>query len=417
MTLSSRGPKRGGERGAITVVFAAMLSLVFMGLLALSVDVGSMLYERRQLQNGADASALALASGCASDDALCDPTHGDLALDDLLNDNAADETTQFDPDRAFAPDGACGRDAGALPACPSEDPDTAPGYDEIRECPPLPDWLLGDGAGIPYVETYTRTETDGGSTLLPRYFSRALTGEDGASIRACARAAWGSPGSYSGTVPFTFSVCEFQYYIAEYGGTYPPGPGSSGYGVGAGQTPWPSASQEKTIYLKAGSSSPEPRSCRYNEMNDFPGAFGFVTSDNCEAEIATGGWLDTDTGVSVPNDCKPLLPPMHNTVVSIPVFNCVQGGATAPTQPIEDLDCTDLGTGTHAWYHIAGWARFYISGIKAPSIDYPSAVSGAACGSSEVCLKGWFVQGELDATSIDPDPDNDFGTYTVLPAG
>lgn len=52
------------ERGA-TAVLVALLMIPLIGCLAISVDVGSLYGERAQLQNGADAAAIAVATSCA----------------------------------------------------------------------------------------------------------------------------------------------------------------------------------------------------------------------------------------------------------------------------------------------------------------------------------------------------------------
>ncbi len=52
--------RRRDERGAM-VIFLAAFSVVMIGMAALVIDVGSLLDEKRQLQNGADAGALAVA--------------------------------------------------------------------------------------------------------------------------------------------------------------------------------------------------------------------------------------------------------------------------------------------------------------------------------------------------------------------
>ncbi|WP_404391251.1 Tad domain-containing protein [Humibacillus xanthopallidus] len=403
-----------------------LLATVVMGMLALTVDVGSIMVERRSLQNGADAASMALADVCAQDEASCDPNDGenDAMLTSLLEANTGSDglsQLELDGNRPDTTNGQCARTptGSSFPGMPeclsaSETADIA----ALNECPPVPAWLA-DEPEIPYVETYSRTLSEGGTSILPKYFAQTLVGTPpDSSVSACARAAWGAPTSYTGTIPITFSVCEWQYFMDDYGGYVAELPGPNGYGSGPGQTPWPTTDREKVIYLKA-SSSAEPKTCFYNGMNDFPGAFGFVTSTGCVATVTTEGWVDTKTGTAVPNDCKPLLSGMHNTVVALPVFDCVQGGASAPTADIATLDCTDLGTGTQAWYHIAGWAKFYISAVRAPSVNLLSGISGEACSNSEVCLKGWFVKGSLeDVDSITaPDGDNDFGTYAVLPAG
>ena len=52
------------ERGAAAVLVAFSM-VVLLGFAALAVDVGAMYAEKTQLQNGADATALAIAGDCA----------------------------------------------------------------------------------------------------------------------------------------------------------------------------------------------------------------------------------------------------------------------------------------------------------------------------------------------------------------
>jgi Flp pilus assembly protein TadG len=58
--LNGRGRQ---ERGAVAVVVAICM-VVLMGFLAIAVDVGSIYSDKQQLQNGADAGALAIAESC-----------------------------------------------------------------------------------------------------------------------------------------------------------------------------------------------------------------------------------------------------------------------------------------------------------------------------------------------------------------
>ena len=59
-----RRMKHRDERGATAVVLA-LLMVVMVGFTALAVDVGALRWDQKQLQNGADAAALAVANDCA----------------------------------------------------------------------------------------------------------------------------------------------------------------------------------------------------------------------------------------------------------------------------------------------------------------------------------------------------------------
>ncbi|SEP58300.1 pilus assembly protein TadG-related protein [Arthrobacter sp. OV608] len=81
--------KAGREHGAVSVIVAILL-VTLLGFVAIAVDVGVIYSERAQLQNGADAAAVALAQKCARNaaDANC-ATTSSLATS-LANQNALD---------------------------------------------------------------------------------------------------------------------------------------------------------------------------------------------------------------------------------------------------------------------------------------------------------------------------------------
>ena len=64
---------RRDERGATAVIVSIML-VVLVGFGALAVDVGALWWDKKQLQNGADAAALALAQSCAQGACEADET-------------------------------------------------------------------------------------------------------------------------------------------------------------------------------------------------------------------------------------------------------------------------------------------------------------------------------------------------------
>ncbi|GKV72345.1 TadE/TadG family type IV pilus assembly protein [Pseudarthrobacter sp. NCCP-2145] len=80
---------KANENGAISVI-VAILMVTLLGFVAIAVDVGVIYSERAQLQNGADASAIALAQKCARNaaDPVCSTT-STLATS-LANQNALD---------------------------------------------------------------------------------------------------------------------------------------------------------------------------------------------------------------------------------------------------------------------------------------------------------------------------------------
>lgn len=87
------GNKEGNERGAVSVL-TAILFVVLLGFTALAVDVGLLYAERGQLQNGADASALAMAQKCAKDSSSTDCSTSSAIAGDLANKNASDDQSK-----------------------------------------------------------------------------------------------------------------------------------------------------------------------------------------------------------------------------------------------------------------------------------------------------------------------------------
>lgn len=59
------------ERGA-TAVLVAILTVALFGFTAIAVDIGAVWWDRKQVQNGADAGALAIAQACAASESSCD---------------------------------------------------------------------------------------------------------------------------------------------------------------------------------------------------------------------------------------------------------------------------------------------------------------------------------------------------------
>lgn len=162
------------DRGAVAVLVAVMLLPVLIGMAALVVDVGRMYVERRELQGGADAAALAVARSCAL--GSCDPALAQRYADK----NAKDAHSNV-----------------------------VVGVSQV-ECAAV-------ASSGPFVDAKTTTSS-GTDTLLPQVFGKALMGGSyaGETLHACARARWGVPVRAS-VIPITFNYCEWGLYTS--GGT------------------------------------------------------------------------------------------------------------------------------------------------------------------------------------------------------
>lgn len=431
---------RHAERGAVATIVAAMLGGgVVLGFAALSMDVGSLMWERRQLQAGADAAALALAQTCATDRAKCsavDPQTTTILSQ--LNDrnNYKDGMGGFDS--SVYPNGLCGTyDATTSPASL---PTCASAATGLVDCPAVPSALP---AGVPYVEVHTKTKESDGTTVLPTWLARTLVGgSTGTSVGACARAAWGTPGGNSkAELPITVSACDWQHATGGTtgggGGAYYPAPlynGSNAYGYGgSGQPAWPAAAAtppaqnpggEVILMLQnppGGATMPSP--CPNWQGHALPGGFGSLetTADPCEVKSYDFHWMHTNPGSSISCDLSTRV----GTVVNLPVFNCTSDYLPANDNiPPAGGDCTQ-GNGSNGWYHRVGWAQFYLSGYAMTTTGsiankVKSLVSNNyPCNGSESCISGWFVTGTLSATSISGPPSGSgyFGSPAVLPAG
>jgi len=425
---------REGEQGAIAAIVAMLFGFgVLLSLAALTVDVGNINADRRQLQNGADAVALAVAQTCATT-GTCAPN--DPALQTLVDANAADGATAIRRvDNGIGTTLAgqraiCGTAPG-LTACPTT---WTAGISKLQECPSTP------SSGVNYVRVYAETKNSAGGNLLPYYFGAAITGISGANQQACATVTYGPPSGVA--APITLSYCEWKkatgypstsYYLTDPTGTAP------GYGGATPQPAWPVPALQlpsapapggETIIGLQGTSTTSD--CATWNGHDVPGGFGYLsTSTGCTATAAVGGWIQIDTGNTLPTGCE--LTPYLNKILYLPVYDCVATGTvTVPPswQPGVGSPCT-VGNGNNSWYHIQGYAKFYLSGYKtgggpsdtAARLNYPVASvenprKPDPCSGSNRCLSGWFLQGLVPTpVAISPPSGPPLGAYSISLSG
>jgi hypothetical protein len=314
------------ERGSVAVI-VALLMVVLIGFAALAIDVASLYQERRTLQNGADAGALAVAKDCAGTGcggfAATADTYADLNADD--GDSNVDEV--------------CGTGAG-LPAC--ADPPTVP-------------------SGTEYVQVTTSTyevsspgnPTEVNFNFAPVFDLVAPGDHVGKTMQATAVAAWGHPGG-AATLPLTFSLCEYRRLVPTPADLEPPYTDSLVHFHGAGSP--------------AGSCPAGPSGA------DLPGGFGWLDAgSDCEAQITVGDWVDDKPGASKPS-CLDLVP-LQNTTVLLPVYNDTNGltGSNGEYRIVG-----------FAAFHITGYrfpGNVFPAGLRCP----PSP------GTSGSCLRGYFT--------------------------
>jgi Flp pilus assembly protein TadG len=265
-----------GERGAATIVVAIMM-VALLGMAALAVDVGAMYAEKAQVQNAADAGALAIAGDCAG--------------------------------------GACGdTDATAAQLADSNSNDAASGVTSVT----FP------AATTVRVETFARAAgSDADSFSL--YFAR-LMGFDTTEIHAVAEASWGPPDSGS-TLPWTVSECVFRDFLTS---SQRAELDSTGNFTGD-----PIATH---ILLRYDENTPDYEGCVAQNGYE-PGGFGWLEANaDCSADITADGIVNGQPGNSFPkvggsdNVCQDVLKGLLGEPVLIPLFSSAINGGGSKTQ-------------------------------------------------------------------------------------
>lgn len=410
LRLLIAGRRANGERGVVAVFTAILVMFVAVGMLALTVDLGNITYNRAQLQNGADATSLALASACAkavAGDVDCNVT-ADLTTLAVNNAHATDQSMSVRTD-----DTTCINSKGAayvtahggttsLPTCPATE-DTA----SLSSCQPWP--LTVDQSAVSYVETTTQTKMKkDGSNILPFDFGQILNngGPTGTTQNTCSRAAWGPAGNTGATLPLTMGACDWQQASSK-GTRYATAPPYS-VAPNTGSAPPPEVISPTNLVTGIFSHATDDNLCS-NQPN---GGFSWLEPDSasdptCTVTIGDGDSAPTNPGGSVP--CKNVLASFLGKVVTVPIFDYV------------------TGTGDNASYHVMGVAAFYFAGYdNVPSAQpnktmsvytEPSTVCAGKCTGSTTYVWGWFVSTLLPIGSGSIGSGQDLGAEVVVPAG
>ncbi|MFF2273462.1 pilus assembly protein TadG-related protein [Agromyces sp. NPDC058136] len=147
------------ERGASAVLVAVML-VPLIGAGAIAVDVGALVSERTELQNGVDGAALALAAACAKNEATC----------------------------------ASGATATAQSYVVGN---TTLPYDPVANAPSL--------------NTAGNVVTVTAGADVDHYLARVFAGAGAETVHASGSAEWGTPVAGS-TLPLAIGACEFEEF-------------------------------------------------------------------------------------------------------------------------------------------------------------------------------------------------------------
>ncbi|MPZ74015.1 MAG: hypothetical protein GEU74_12430 [Nitriliruptorales bacterium] len=249
-----------GEEGSYAIV-VGVLFMALVAVLAMTVDGGILNNEREELQNGADAAALAVAYSCAR--GACDAT---LADEYAVANASGDEATTV------------------------EDIDI--------------------DMGTQTVTVITRTQD------TPMQAAKVF-GEETALVRARGRARWGAIGA-AATAPFVISQCDIDAGVAAQGGDlYETAPAGTGIVI-----PFHDSTQADDSLVPA---CPSHVGMDSDGDGFLPGGFGKIqveedctvhTSVEEDPDGTTTTWATVITGVAMPPEYKCLeLGPM-----AIPVF-------------------------------------------------------------------------------------------------
>lgn len=294
------------ETGGMATLVGVLVVVVFMGFAAVVIDSGAAFFERRELQNGADAAALAIAYACARDEAECGtPTP---VAEALANDNASD---------AFA-------DVTGI--------DVDLGNERVTVDTQS---LAGDGTSTFFQQ-------------LP-----GLLGLDPTTVVASATASWAENPSQLETLPLALSACEYDVYTAD----------------GAGLDSGVRVSIRLLGGAQGGAEDCEaPAGGAVLEEGEFmEGSFRWLNTDaECRTLTTLDDWVGSDQGISPPDgSCDDAFAAMIGSVIEFPIYDdmCKSGGGGY-------VNCSTVGLGSAPkGYHLYDFVGFELTGIKAPSIN------------------------------------------------
>jgi len=333
------------ERGVVGVLVALLLgSGVLMGLGALVIDVSQLYQERAELQNGADAAALAVAKSCAT--GICTPA----VAAQYANENASALTGH-----TAAVSQVCGSSILLGAACPAS-------TGALTDCPSAPA-LAANGLG--WVDVHTSTKLSNGSTLLPPVFAKTLLGNgsyQGSTAQACAQAFWGAA-TAANTVAFTISACSWDSWTS-LGTDFAPPPPSV-----------PAITYDHQLLL---SNLGNAAGCSGQEASgsDGAGAFGWAKDQTGTCGIFTNAsTFPVATGANAGSTCQAAVQAAwaSRNVIFLPVYT------------------TATGTGNNGVFALKGFAAFVVTGFTLPSLSEPDWLNPAIATCSK-CIDGYFTK-------------------------
>ena len=351
------------DRGAVGVLVAILIGAgVLFGMGALVVDVGQLYQNQAELQNGADAAALAIAKSCA--EGSCTPSiatsYADANASNLTGGTAYVTFVCGVNGTGTVGTGACGT-----------------GNKHCAANPPT---------GTNYVDVETSTELANGSHLLPPVFARTLAGNgnyQGTTVYSCSQAEWGVP-VIGNTVGITLGYCD-----------------------------WTEATSNGTTYASAPPYPPNPASLPV--VIDFHDPTGQETDSNCPSgpagQTASGnfGWTADpnsnctltgsdftytggvytyggNTGNNTPSDCQTVLSNAQTkqTILYVPVYASYNGQR-------QQRHLHPAGPGRLRAHRLQ--LRAAVPGSRPDHRAGAVRRQGNGNGKNVTCISGYFLQG------------------------
>lgn len=358
--MMRRTTSRGRDSGAVMIVTAVLLSFALLTLTAIVINDGDWFSEKGQVQNGADAAALAIAQVCGSnpsDTTTCSSSLSNPAAVSYANQNANDGASTVSLICGNAPDSS---GANRLAPCTAS-PNPCPG------CVGGTNYLCPAGSGD-YVNVQVAS-----SPALAADLGSFVTSNQSKTIGSCSQVRWGAPTSCGNCVAFTISACEwaqdtndgqtFAKLPSQNNGAYPnsylstiatrrtmpvydstPGDDSTNVFLSVSSDPaTPARSNspygaETVLTLKGFGGN----KCGKGNGQDYPGRFGWLSPSSCGMpQLSVGGTYTGNGGVGVP-DCESIFTNSRNTQtpIYIPVFSSTSNNS----------------------YTLAGFAAFVVTG-------------------------------------------------------
>jgi Flp pilus assembly protein TadG len=339
--------QRRDDRGAVAVLTGLLIGTVLLGLGTLVIDVGQLYRERAELQNGADAAAIAVAKSCATG-STCDTA---LATQ-YANENASALTGG-----TAAVTLVCGSFSG-LSTCPAS-------TGAITDCPSPPANSQG------YVDVHTATLTSGGATVIGPVLARTLLGSSytGTRVLACAQASWGGPSS-GNTVAFAISACSWDSWTST-GTNFAPAPPTV-----------PASSYDHQLNL---ANLGNTTGCSAESSgSDGAGAFGWAVDQTGSCGIFTDtATFPAATGVAAGATCQSALSSAQSSrrAILIPVYTKV------------------TGTGSNTVFTLKGFAAFVVTGYSLPGFYASDWLKNSNNNCSYKCIDGYFTKALISGTS------------------